>query len=128
MVPSRTGLATAACIVVESFVAGDTPSTKAALAALRGISDAREGAGRALRRRTSSTGLSLRNVPTVHLLEAGQLNTYDVLVADEVVFTTEALEEFLGVPVTTGEPTRPVTAMRQTPMRRTRSEHDRRPA
>jgi large subunit ribosomal protein L4 len=42
--------------------------------------------------------LSLRNVPTVHLIEAGQLNTYDVLVADEVVFTTEALEEFLGVP------------------------------
>jgi large subunit ribosomal protein L4 len=43
--------------------------------------------------------LSLRNVPTVHLLEASQLNTYDVLVADEVVFTKEALEEFLGIPV-----------------------------
>jgi large subunit ribosomal protein L4 len=41
-------------------------------------------------------------VPTVHLLEAGQLNTYDVLVADEVVFTTDALEEFLGVPVSAG--------------------------
>ena len=41
-------------------------------------------------------------MPTVHLLEAGQLNTYDVLVADEVVFTTEALEEFLGVPVSAG--------------------------
>ena len=46
--------------------------------------------------------MSLRNVPTVHLLEAGQLNTYDVLVADEVVFTTDALEEFLGVPVSAG--------------------------
>jgi large subunit ribosomal protein L4 len=33
----------------------------------------------------------------VHLLEAGQLNTYDVLVSDEVIFTTEALNEFLGV-------------------------------
>src|SRR6266511_832143 len=42
--------------------------------------------------------LSLRNLPTVHLLEAGQLNTYDVLVADEVVFTADALDEFLGVP------------------------------
>ena len=41
--------------------------------------------------------LSLRNEPTVHLLEAGQLNTYDVLVADEVVFTKDALDEFLGV-------------------------------
>jgi len=39
--------------------------------------------------------MSLRNVPTVHLLERpAQLNTYDVLVADEVVFTTDALEEF----------------------------------
>jgi len=47
--------------------------------------------------------LSLRNVPNVHLIEAGQLNTYDVLVADDVVFTTEALEEFLGVPVVTGD-------------------------
>ncbi len=42
--------------------------------------------------------VSLRNLPTVHLIEAGQLNTYDVLVADEVVFTTDALEEFLGEP------------------------------
>jgi len=43
--------------------------------------------------------LSLRNLPAVHLIESSQLNTYDVLVADEVVFTTDALEEFLGVPV-----------------------------
>jgi large subunit ribosomal protein L4 len=42
--------------------------------------------------------LSLRNEPAVHLIEAGQLNTYDVLVADDVVFTREALDEFLGVP------------------------------
>ena len=57
--------------------------------------------------------MSLRNVPTVHLLEAGQLNTYDVLVADEVVFTTDALEEFLGVPVSAG--TAPDEACRTTP-------------
>ena len=36
----------------------------------------------------------------MHLIEAGQLNTYDVLVADDVVFTKEALDEFLGVPAT----------------------------
>ena len=46
--------------------------------------------------------VSLCNVPEVHLLEAGQLNTYDVLVSDEVVFTAEALEEFLGVPAEEG--------------------------
>jgi large subunit ribosomal protein L4 len=42
--------------------------------------------------------LSLRNVPQVHLLAADQLNTYDVLVSDDVVFTKDALDEFLGVP------------------------------
>ena len=34
----------------------------------------------------------------MHLIEAGQLNTYDVLVADDVVFTKDALDEFLGGP------------------------------
>ena len=40
--------------------------------------------------------LSLRNVAEVHLLVADQLNTYDVLVTDDVVFTKDALDEFLG--------------------------------
>jgi large subunit ribosomal protein L4 len=39
--------------------------------------------------------VSLRNLPQVHLIEAGQLNTYDVLVADEVVFTEAALTEYV---------------------------------
>ena len=39
---------------------------------------------------------SLRNVPEVHLITAGQLNTYDVLVSDDVVFTRQALDEFAG--------------------------------
>jgi large subunit ribosomal protein L4 len=39
--------------------------------------------------------VSLRNLPQVHLLEASQLNTYDVLVADEVVFTETALAEYV---------------------------------
>ena len=47
--------------------------------------------------------LSLRNEPRVHLIEADQLNTYDVLVADDVVFTREALDEFLGVRAGTTE-------------------------
>ena len=42
--------------------------------------------------------VSLRNVPQVHLIEAGQLNTYDVLVADEVVFTETALAEYVAGP------------------------------
>jgi large subunit ribosomal protein L4 len=83
--------------VIESFVDGDTPSTKAALAALRAVTESRKVLV-VLGVEDELNWLSLRNVPTVHLLEAGQLNTYDVLVADEVVFTTEALDEFLGVP------------------------------
>ena len=45
------------------------------------------------------TWRSLRNVVTVHLLEPGQLNTYDVLISDDVVFTEGALEAFLAGPV-----------------------------
>ena len=42
------------------------------------------------------TALSLRNVPEVHVLWVDQLNTYDVLDADDIVFTQAALESFLG--------------------------------
>jgi large subunit ribosomal protein L4 len=41
------------------------------------------------------TWKSLRNVRGVHLLDSGQLNTYDVLVSDHVVFTQTALDQFL---------------------------------
>jgi large subunit ribosomal protein L4 len=84
--------------VIESFVDSDTPSTKTALAALRAITDSRKVLV-VLGVEDELNWLSLRNLPEVHLIEAGQLNTYDVLVADEVVFTSAALEEFLGVPV-----------------------------
>jgi len=84
--------------VVESFVDGETPSTKAAMRALAAITGT-EKVLVVLSATDELNWLSLRNVPTVHLLEAGQLNTYDVLVADEVVFTTAALDEFLGTPV-----------------------------
>ncbi len=85
--------------VVESFVDGETPSTKAALAALGAITESRKVLV-VLSVEDELNWLSLRNLPTVHLTEASQLNTYDVLVADEMVFTSDALEEFLGVPVT----------------------------
>ena len=49
-------------------------------------------------RRDELTWKSLRNVPEVHLIAPGQLNTYDVLVSDDVVFTEGALAEFLAGP------------------------------
>jgi large subunit ribosomal protein L4 len=83
--------------VVESFVSGDKPSTKAAIATLRKATESTKVLV-VLDFNDELNWTSLRNVPTVHLLEAGQLNTYDVLVADEVVFTKAALDEFLGQP------------------------------
>jgi len=88
--------------VVEGFVSGETPSTKAAVKTLRAVT----GSTKVLVVLSSLEELnwvSLRNEPTVHLIEAGQLNTYDVLVADEVVFTKAALDEFLGVDETSEE-------------------------
>ncbi|MDN5559577.1 MAG: 50S ribosomal protein L4 [Ruaniaceae bacterium] len=81
--------------VVSEFVTGETPSTKAALAVLAGVIDDRL-ALVVHTRADELTALSLRNVPTVHILYVDQLNTYDVLVADDVVFTSAALAEFLG--------------------------------
>jgi len=88
--------------VVEAFVAGETPSTKAAVATLRKATDSTKVLV-VLSSTDELNWLSLRNEATVHLIEAGQLNTYDVLVADEVVFTKDALDEFLGAPATAEE-------------------------
>ncbi len=88
--------------LVESFVDGQTPSTKAAVATLNKVVAEAKRVLVVLGVEDEVNWLSLRNVPAVHLIEAGQLNTYDVLVADDVVFTTTALDEFLGVPWVAG--------------------------
>jgi large subunit ribosomal protein L4 len=82
--------------VVEGFVT-DTKSTKTALATLAKVTLAKRVLV-VLSETDENNWVSLRNEPRVHLIEAGQLNTYDVLVADDVVFTKDALDEFLGVP------------------------------
>ena len=81
--------------VVTALFEGEKPSTKAALAALGAIVEDRQ-ALVVLERGNELTALSLRNVPEVHVLWADQLNTYDVLDADDIVFTQAALESFLG--------------------------------
>lgn len=80
--------------VVSSFVDGGAPSTKAGLAALRRITD-RPNALVVVQRDDEVTVKSLRNLPEVHLITADQLNTYDVLCSDDVIFTQGALEAFL---------------------------------
>ncbi|MGA8112869.1 MAG: 50S ribosomal protein L4 [Actinocatenispora sp.] len=81
--------------VVSSLVDGDTPSTKGAMTALRKVTEATRVLV-VVTRDDELTWKSLRNVPEVHLLAADQLNTYDVLVNDDVVFLSAALDEFLG--------------------------------
>ncbi len=81
--------------VVESLVDGDAPTTKAAVAALAELSGHRRQLV-VLERDDTLTWLSLRNVASVHLLAVDQLNTYDVLVADDVVFTKGAYDAFVG--------------------------------
>src|SRR5919199_619074 len=81
--------------VVTTFVDGDTPKTKEALATLDAISTGKRVLV-VLGHEDALNWISLRNVPRVHLLEAGQLNTYDVLNADEIVFTSDALAEFVA--------------------------------
>jgi large subunit ribosomal protein L4 len=83
--------------VVDGFVNTEVPSTKAALATVKAIVGDATRVLAVLGAQDELNWISLRNLPHVHLLEAGQLNTYDVLVSDEVIFTTEALNEFLGV-------------------------------
>jgi large subunit ribosomal protein L4 len=81
--------------VISSFVDGETPSTKDALGALLAVADSRHLLVVA-ERTDQLTWRSLRNVPRVHLIAPGQLNTYDVLVSDDVVFTRAALDAFVG--------------------------------
>jgi len=81
--------------VVSTFVDGQKPKAKAALATLEAVTTAKKVLV-VLDRDDSLNWISLRNEPRVHVIVAGQLNTYDVLNADEVVFTETALAEFVG--------------------------------
>ncbi|MCC9195796.1 50S ribosomal protein L4 [Arthrobacter sp. zg-Y820] len=81
--------------VLETLVAGETPSTKAARDSLRSLSD-RKNMLVVIERANDVAALSVRNLTDVHVIYVDQLNTYDVLVADDVVFTKAAYDEFVG--------------------------------
>src|SRR5215468_9791036 len=87
--------------VVSRFVEGEEPSTSAALTVLRAaIGETGLRLSRSVLVVVSGgdelTHKSLRNAVGVHMLTSGQLNTYDVLATDHVVFTHAALSEFTG--------------------------------
>ncbi|MGC0142938.1 50S ribosomal protein L4 [Pseudactinotalea sp. Z1732] len=81
--------------VVSAFAETDVPSTSTAVSLLNQVAPSRHVLV-VLARGDDLTWKSLRNAPTVHLIHPDQLNTYDVLVSDDVVFTTEALEAFVS--------------------------------
>jgi large subunit ribosomal protein L4 len=85
--------------VLAGLISGETPSTKAAVQALASVSE-RRNLLVVVEREDDVTWLSLRNVPSVHLITPDQLNTYDVLVSDDVVFTRGAFDAFVAGPVT----------------------------
>jgi large subunit ribosomal protein L4 len=84
-------------LVVDSLVPGDVPNTKSAVGLLKNITE-HKNVLVVLQRTDEVSYKSLRNVPTVHLLDVGQLNTYDVLVNDAIVFTQGAYDQFIAGP------------------------------
>ena len=84
--------------VVSGFAESDLPRTKDAVALLSSVTGTKRGIGAlvVLHRDDEAGWKSLRNVPAVHVLHEDQLNTYDVLVSDHVVFTEQALTAFLA--------------------------------
>src|SRR5690554_2979011 len=83
--------------VVSSLVKGDAPSTSSAVAALANIAQGRKTLV-VIERSDQITRKSLRNAASVHTILVDQINTYDVLVNDDTVFTSGALEVFLAGP------------------------------
>ncbi|MEY4493333.1 MAG: hypothetical protein RL355_682 [Actinomycetota bacterium] len=83
--------------VLSAIVEGQTPNTKSALAAINSVSTAKNILV-VVDRTDLVSWMSLRNVDAIHLVAVDQLNTYDVLVSDDVVFTKAAIEALSNGP------------------------------
>jgi large subunit ribosomal protein L4 len=84
--------------VIQGVVSGDVPSTKNAIAAINAVTAGRR-ALIVLERTDDAAWKSLRNAPDIHAVSVGQLNTYDVLINEDIVFTASAFDAFLAGPV-----------------------------
>lgn len=81
--------------VVNEFALGASPSTKAAASVIAQLTAGRKTLV-VLDRSDEVSYLSLRNLQTVHVLPVDQLNAYDVLNAEDIVFTKAALDGYVG--------------------------------
>ena len=80
---------------VSAFVAGEGPKTKDAIALLGAIAPAKRFLV-VITRDEELAERAVRNIPAVHVLPVDQLNAYDVLVSDDIVFSSAALEAFIA--------------------------------
>lgn len=87
--------ANAGRIAIVDLGIKDVPSTKAAIAALTPVTK-NQFTTVVLSRENINEWMSVRNIPTVHVIFADQLNTYDVVTAQYVVFTKEGFDEFVA--------------------------------
>jgi len=87
--------ANAGHVAVVDFGVSEAPSTKAAVAALTPVTE-NKFTTVVLSRENVNEWLSVRNIPTVHPIFADQLNTYDVVTAQYVVFSKEGFDAFLA--------------------------------
>ncbi|MDJ0427180.1 50S ribosomal protein L4 [Rhodococcus fascians] len=83
--------------VITELVTGQVPSTKGAKTFLAEISD-RKKVLLVVGREDIAAWKSVQNLDGVHPIAPDQLNTYDVLNADDVVFSVEALNTFIAGP------------------------------
>lgn len=81
--------------VITELVPGQTPSTKSARTFIERLTD-RKSVLLIVGREDLNARRSANNLPGVHILEATQLNTYDVLNSDDIVFSVEALHAFIN--------------------------------
>jgi large subunit ribosomal protein L4 len=79
---------------ITEVVSGQAPSTKSAKDFLGTLTDRRKVLV-VIGRSDEVSAKSVRNLPGVHVLSPDQLNTYDVLNADDVVFSVEALNAYI---------------------------------
>jgi large subunit ribosomal protein L4 len=81
--------------IVSSLGLGDVPSTKTAAAFIQQTAPGRNVL--VVISRVDEVGQkSVRNIPGVHAIHPDQLNAYDVLNSDDIIFTQGAYDEFVA--------------------------------
>jgi large subunit ribosomal protein L4 len=87
---------------VTELIGGQTPSTKSAKTFLATLTERRKVLV-VIGRSDEVSAKSVRNLPGVHVISPDQLNTYDVLDADDLVFSVEALDAYISANSKSGD-------------------------